>query len=222
MTRSGELWRRDPRAGALVIVFGIAIALFILLVAGLILMPLFVSVDETVSEGLRSLSSPALDTFFKAATWIADPLTMIVLTGGTGIALWATGRRTEAVLVVVTVAGGWLLGELFKEIFQRARPGLALARIPLPESYSFPSGHALAAIEYFGILSFIVILEAKRVSTRVWVSGLCIVAVLAISFSRVYLGVHWFGDILASWMLGAAWMVVTISTYFWFTGRSES
>jgi len=87
----------------------------------------------------------------------------------------------------------------------------------LPESYSFPSGHALAAMDYFGILGFIVVLEARKVSTRIWVSILCVVAILAVSFSRVYLGVHWFGDILASWFLGAAWMSVTILAYFWFT-----
>jgi undecaprenyl-diphosphatase len=211
------LWRRDPRPGVLVIVFGVAAAVFVLLVIGLISMPLFVSVDEAVSEAFRAVGGSLLDTLARIVTWVANPIPMLLLTAGTGVVLWLTGRRAEAVLLVVTVAGGWLLGELFKEVFQRARPGIELARVPLPESYSFPSGHALAAMEYFGTLAFIVILEAKKVSTRVWVAALCVVAIVAISFSRVYLGVHWFGDILASWFLGAAWMAVTISGYFWFT-----
>jgi undecaprenyl-diphosphatase len=217
LTKTGDLWRRDPRPGALVIVFGVAAAVFALLVIGLVAMPLFVSVDEVVSEVFRGLGGSLVDTMARGVTWFADPIPMVVLTTVTGLVLWVTGRRPEAVLLVVTVAGGWLLGELFKEILQRARPGLEFARIPLPESYSFPSGHATAAMEYFGTLGFIVILEAKKVSTRIWVSVLCIAAILAISFSRVYLGVHWFGDILASWFLGAAWMAVTISGYFWFT-----
>ena len=217
MARTGNLWRRDPRPGVLVIVFGVAAAVFVLLVIGLITMPLFVSIDEVVSEAFRSLGGSLVDTLARTATWFANPIPMVVLTTGTGLTLWFTGRRAESVLLVVTVAGGWLLGEAFKEVFQRARPGLELARIPLPESYSFPSGHATAGMEYFGTMWFIVMLEARKVSTRVWVSVLCAVAILAISFSRVYLGVHWFGDILASWFLGAAWMAVTISGYFWFT-----
>jgi undecaprenyl-diphosphatase len=180
-------------------------------------MPLFVSVDEAVSEAFRGLGGSLVDAFANVVTWVADPVPMIVLTTGTGLVLWLTGRRAEAVLLVVTVGGGWLLGELFKEVFQRARPGIEFARIPLPESYSFPSGHALTAMQYFGTLAFIVTLEAKKVSTRVWVTALCVAAIVTISFSRVYLGVHWFGDILASWFLGAAWMAVTISGYFWFT-----
>lgn len=217
MARTGNLWRRDPRPGVLVIVFGVAAAVFVLLVIGLITMPLFVSIDEVVSEAFRSLGGSFVDTLARTVTWFANPIPMVVLTIGTGVGLWFTGRRAESVLLVVTVAGGWLLGEAFKEVFHRARPGLEFARIPLPASYSFPSGHATAAMEYFGTMWFIVMLEAKRISTRVWVSVLCAVAILAISFSRVYLGVHWFGDILASWFLGAAWMTVTISGYFWFT-----
>lgn len=217
MNEKGNLWRRDPRPGVLVIVLGVAAAVFVLLVIGLITMPVFVSVDEYVSEAFRSFGGESIEAMARAVTSLADPIPMILLTGVTGIILFATGRRAEAILLVATVAGGYLLGELFKELFHRARPGIEFARIPLPESYSFPSGHALAAMEYFGILAFIVMLEAKRFSTRIWVGALCVVAILAISFSRVYLGVHWFGDILASWFLGAAWMAATIMAYFWFT-----
>ena len=180
-------------------------------------MPLFVSVDEAVSDLFRSFGGSLLDAVAQAATWIADPWPMVLLTGGTGLVLWITGRRAEAVLIVVTVAGGWLLGELFKEVFQRARPGIEFARIPLPESYSFPSGHALTAFLFFATIAFIVMLEAKTVATRVIVATVCFVLAALVSVSRVYLGVHWFGDILASWILGAAWMTLTISAYFWFT-----
>jgi undecaprenyl-diphosphatase len=217
VSNTGDLWRRDPRPGVLVIVFGVAAAVFALLVIGLIAMPLFVFVDEIVSEAFRSLGGSLTETLARGATLLGNGIPMVVLTTGTVLVLWFTGRRAEAGLLLVTVAGGWLLGELFKEVFQRARPGLEFARIPLPESYSFPSGHALAAVEYFGTLAFIVILEAKSVTTRVWVTVLCAIAILVVSFSRVYLGVHWFGDILASWFLGVAWMALTISAYFWLT-----
>ena len=218
----GDLWRRDPRPGALVIAGGVAVGLLIVLVAVILVMPAFTSLDATVSEWVRSIGADTLEPIFRDITRIADPVPMVVLIVGAGAILWALGKRPEAILLVVTVAGGWVLGEFLKEAVERSRPGLEFARIPLPDSYSFPSGHALAAFLFFATIAFIVMLEAKTVTTRILVAALCFVAAAAVSVSRVYLGVHWFGDILASWVLGAAWMTVTVSAYFWFTREEGS
>ena len=218
----GDLWRRDPRPGALVIVGGVAVGLLVILVAAILVMPAFTSLDARVSEWVRGIGTETLEPIFRDATRLADPVPMIILTVGAGALLWALGKRPEAVLLVVTVGVGWLLGEFLKEVVERSRPGLEFARIPLPDSYSFPSGHALAAFLFFATIAFIVMLEARTVTTRVLVAILCFVAAAAVSISRVYLGVHWFGDILASWVLGAAWMTVTVSAYFWFTREEGS
>lgn len=215
----GDLWRRDTTPGALVIVFGIGVTGFLLLALASIAVPGFVSFDEAFSGFVRSPDSSALDSVALWLTRIADLEVILSLTLGVALGLFMTKRRAEAALFLATVGLGTALGSLFKEVFQRLRPGLELARIPLPDSYSFPSGHALASFLFFGVLAFIVLLEAERLSTRAWVMVACGAMAIGIAFSRVYLGVHWFGDILASWMLGAAWMSVTVASYFWFTRR---
>jgi undecaprenyl-diphosphatase len=205
-----------------VIVFTVAAIALALLIAAIVLMPAFTSLDETVSEWVRGLGTETLTPIFSDITRVADPVPMVVLTVGAGALLWALGKRPEAILLVVTVGVGWFLGLVLKLIVERARPGIELARIPLPDSYSFPSGHASAAFLFFATIAFIVMLEAKTVTTRIIVAALCFIAAAAVSLSRVYLGVHWFGDVLASWVLGAAWMTVTVSAYFWFTREEGS
>jgi len=105
VTKKGNLWRRDPRPGVVVVVLGVATTVFIFLVVALAAMPLFVLLDEAISEAFRSLGGDTLETLALAATWIANPLPITVLTSVTGLVLWVTGRRAEAVLIVVTVAG---------------------------------------------------------------------------------------------------------------------
>jgi undecaprenyl-diphosphatase len=205
-----------------VIAGGVAAVLLVILVAAILVMPAFTSLDATVSEWVRGIGTETFEPIFRDITRIADPVPMVVLIVSAGAVLWALGKRPEAILLVVTVSVGWLLGEVLKELVERSRPGLEFARIPLPDSYSFPSSHALAAFLFFATIAFIVMLEAKTVTTRILVAVLCFIAAAAVSLSRVYLGVHWFGDILASWVLGAAWMTVTVSAYFWFTREEGS
>jgi len=216
-TERADLWRRDTTPGLLVMVFGAAFAGFVALVVAGLTVPAFVTADEAVSEAVRSIHSEVLEV---AAVWftrLGDIEVMFGLTTAVVLFLMFTKRKAEAGLFVATIVLGTALGSLFKEIFQRVRPGLDVARIPLPDTYSFPSGHALTSFLFFGTLTFLVMGEARRFSARATVAAVCFVLALGVAGSRVYLGVHWFGDIVASWLLGAAWMTATIGAYWWFT-----
>lgn len=100
----------------------------------------------------------------------------------------------------VAVLGAVALGWFFKEIFDRARPDI------WPElvnhfGASFPSNHSLYAVVVAGI--FLTNQPVKNLKT------LGIIAVLwclVMGFSRIYLGVHYFTDVLAGWALGIAWV----------------
>jgi len=212
-----DSWRKDPRAGVLVIVFGVAIVSFVLLVVAAMLFPSFAALDETASSAFASIDSDFLDSASRAFTRLGDIEIMMLLTALASVALWYTGRRPESILLAATVALGTGLGSLFKDIFERARPDFEYVRIPIPDTYSFPSGHALASFLLFSTIAFIVVLEAERFATRVWVTTALLTLGVFVGLSRVYLGVHYFGDVIASWMLGSAWMTVTVASYFWLT-----
>lgn len=221
MREQPRLWRRDPRPGALVIVFGVAAVAFFALVAALLLYRPFLAVDERFSAAVRGIDAPLVETVLSAGThlgdfWVATALTLVTC----GV-LWWRQRRAEALLLLVTVGVGALLGNLVREVVERARPGLELARIPLPETYSLPSGHALATFLFFGIVAFVGLMEARRLPGRVVILALCIAAAGLVALSRVYLGVHYLGDVIASWILGSAWLTFMVGVYFALTNGEE-
>jgi undecaprenyl-diphosphatase len=116
------------------------------------------------------------------------------------------GWRRGALLVLVTLAGAWALDTALKLSFGRARPRPFFDYYPAPESYSFPSGHALFAVCFFGGLAVLLThrLERRSLQTAVWVLALCII--LLIGASRVYLGVHYPTDVLGGFAVGVVWV----------------
>ena len=216
----GESWRRDPRAGVLVILAGVAAASLALLVAAILLAPAFVELDMVVSALVRDIAWPWVLPLARGATWVGSFWPMAVITVGTVLVLMRIGRRPEAITMLVAVIGGTLLGQLMKLLVERARPALDLARIPPLDSYSFPSGHALSSFLYLACLAFIILIDEQRLGRAVAVIVACVAAGFAIALSRVYLGVHYVGDIVGGWLLGSAWLsfVVLISAY-WGAGQ---
>lgn len=194
----------------MVIVAGVALLAFIGLAVAILLAPAFVRIDLVVSAAIRSIDVPGLDTVATIVTRVGDFWPMFILSALTGAWLWLRGRHTSALTLVFSVLSGTLFGSLMKSVFMRVRPALEVARIPIPETYSFPSGHALAAVLYFGSLVLLIMLHEKQLRRAVGASALCVLAAAAISMSRVYLGVHYLGDVIGSWLLGIAWLALVV------------
>jgi membrane-associated phospholipid phosphatase len=107
--------------------------------------------------------------------------------------------------LALSVPGCVLLNELLKYVFHRSRPTLEHPLVQLP-SYSFPSGHAVAATVFYG---FAAILLWSYIAPRVWrvvIGTAIVVVILMVGFSRVYLGAHYPTDVLAGFLEGVAWL----------------
>lgn len=215
--RQAGLLHADPRPGALVVAFGIATATFTALVAAVLLYRPFVAFDRGLSAAVRSMDVPALDATMRLVTDIGDFWVAAIATAVLAAVLLVVRRPAEAVFVAAGVGGGAALGDVLRVLIERARPGLEVARIPVPDTYSFPSGHALAAFLFFGVLFFVVALEARTFAARAWTLAACMAIAALVALSRVYLGVHWFGDVMASWIVGSGWLTLCAAAYFAFT-----
>ncbi len=129
------------------------------------------------------------------------------------VALWLLWRRLPrlALFVVVTMLGSSLLNGLVKAAVDRARPVL-----PDPVAHanglSFPSGHAQSAMVAASVL-LLVFLPALRGRWRTAAVTAGVVFVLAVGFARVSLGVHFVSDVIAGYVLGAAWVAVTTAAF---------
>ncbi|MDF1872324.1 phosphatase PAP2 family protein [Vannielia sp.] len=113
-------------------------------------------------------------------------------------------QRSSALFMGVAVMGGLLISNLAKTGFSRPRPDLVPHAVDAATA-SFPSGHSMmAAVTYLTIAVMIARVE-KRMRLKVFYFAAAIVVTVMVGLSRVYLGVHWPSDVLAGWMLGAAW-----------------
>jgi undecaprenyl-diphosphatase len=109
-----------------------------------------------------------------------------------------------AALLAITMVGMAALEVALKLAFHRPRPVAFFG--PTPSSYSFPSGHAMGSVCFYGILAAIL---AARACGRVAKSSIWTAAVLfvgMIGYSRIYLGVHYPSDVIAGYCAGAVWV----------------
>lgn len=166
-------------------------------------------INQVVLQALQSIRTPWSDHLMIYLSRLADgsmiyPLVLTVM-----LALaWQGHRRTTLY---------WLAAALFCLI---AAPLLKLGlQIPRPEvvsqppdSYAFPSGHTLNAVVIYGFLSVII---ARPLSLRWrWLPyALAALLATAVGLSRLYLGVHWFSDVIGSIALGLAWVAVLAMAY---------
>jgi membrane-associated phospholipid phosphatase len=127
----------------------------------------------------------------------------------------AIRRRSWTPIILVLAAGGGslLLTIAGKDIVGRARPDLADAVPPYETSPSFPSGHTLNAVAIAGILAYLLLLRQHRRATRVLSIAVAVVFAVTIGASRVYLGHHWFTDVLAAFFLSGAWLALVITAH---------
>jgi undecaprenyl-diphosphatase len=110
---------------------------------------------------------------------------------------------------VATMAGGAVLNGLLKLYYHRARPDSPLV---LAHGFSFPSGHSMGAMCFFGSLAYVIYFTIETHPVwRIAAAIACGLAALAIGASRIYLGVHYFTDVVAGYAAGLFWMAVCFS-----------
>ena len=165
--------------------------------------------DLNADNGLNALVAPhpglvaALKTI---AAFGGRPIMLWLIT--IAVVLLLIRRRTRlAIYLVVAGAGALLLDPSLKTLVGRLRP-IVEAPVATAPGNSFPSGHALGSMVTYGAL-LLVFLPAVRPRWRKAVIGFVAAIILAIGITRVALGVHYVSDVVAGWLLGAAWLGVT-------------
>jgi membrane-associated phospholipid phosphatase len=172
--------------------------------------------DELLGESLRSRTD-TLTALAVVVTELGSTTTMALLAAAVGIWSWRAGRPADAVLAVGAMAGGAAAFRGLKELLDRPRPPLD-GRLVHVGNESLPSGHATMAIVVIGTL--VVLAWAGHTPARrvVMVLGAAL-WVGAVGLTRIYLGVHWFSDVLAGWLVGGAWLALCVAGWSWWRAR---
>jgi membrane-associated phospholipid phosphatase len=185
---------------------------FIATLDGILDKGIIVTVDLNILRLFAALRDPANAAGFLALTYLGSWQIIIPL-GVAVLALFALFRRWRMALFLITsYAGGELISSVLKALIRRPRPGAEFALLA-QDTYSFPSGHAIAAFTFYGMLGYFIYRMVRRRSLKTLTAVLTIALVAAIGVSRVYLGVHWPSDVLAGWAIGLAFVGFLIALY---------
>jgi len=173
--------------------------------------------DQGALEGFRSNQSEWLDSAALAVTTLGGWAVAAALMASL-IALLVFARRRVDALVVLISAGPIVLGFLLKEVVGRARPDYFILGSE-PTSLSFPSGHALFAIVFGGLLIILAGDLVHPVKLRRAIQIGLALLILAVGASRVYLGFHYPSDVLGSYLFGAMALLGLVWLRNWFVSR---
>lgn len=166
--------------------------------------------DLRIINLLQILRTPSFNNAMLFITYLGK--WQIVAFGAMVIAIiFALLKRwRHLITLIASLAGGELFVWFTKNIIERPRPLLVNALTP-EASFSFPSGHSFVAVSFYGLLGYFVFRAVKNKLLKIFSVILTLLIIFIIGFSRVYLGVHWPSDVLASYASGGAWLTAIIT-----------
>lgn len=166
-----------------------------------------VAFDQAVRNAVHLVAGAGMTRLMRALSFFGGPIALAPI--GALIALWFfhRGWQRAAVLLVVTLIGAGLLDTVLKSGFRRARPDPFFG-YQLPQSYSFPSGHAMFGFCFFIVLAALLSPRLTDPSRRTAIWIFAVVVSFLIGLSRIYLGVHYPSDVVAGWGAGFVWVMI--------------
>ena len=168
--------------------------------------------DGAVRDAVHSWASPRLTWAMSGITQLGSTA-FLVCAGLLAVGLLAAvGRERAAVLLAGTALGSEALTQILKLVFHRARPE-AFFGLVSPATYSFPSGHAITACCFWGVLAGILAARSRSGWVRAGLWTLASALAALVGFSRVYLGVHYPTDVLAGYAVAVLWVAAVRAGY---------
>jgi undecaprenyl-diphosphatase len=172
-----------------------------------------VRIDRAVTGDLNTVVAPRpwLITVLRVLTAPGSPITAWVVLSTLTLALLIRRRLRLALYVAVTGLGAATLSPLIKQIVDRLRPVVDMP-VASAGGPSFPSGHALAATVWVGVV-LLVLLPVVPARHRRSAVAAGVALVVVVGLTRIALGVHFVSDVLAGWLIGTGWLLATATAF---------
>ena len=151
---------------------------------------------------LFKYKSDILTNIMKIITFLGSALSIILLT--VLLIIVVKGKRNK-ILILINVIVTTLLNQLLKNVFQRGRP---IDSIIEESGYSFPSGHSMVSMAFYGFLIYLV--YKSNIKYKGLIVGLLSVLIVLIGISRIYLGVHYPTDVIGGFTLSLSYLLLFI------------
>ena len=166
-------------------------------------------IDTTISNLIYKIRSNELDIFMKQITKFANTSTIIAFIIITIIILIKKVKNKKiAQLFLISITTNVILNQLMKFIVRRPRPINKLIEI---NGYSFPSGHAMISMMFYGFLIYLYYRLIKNEKLKIILITTHIILIILIGLSRIYLNVHYFSDVITGFLMSILHLFLIIS-----------
>ena len=163
--------------------------------------------------GSRSVQETARDFTSLGGTAVLALVTLV-----TAGFLALDGKKHMALFTGASVAGGMVMSNLLKDVFQRPRPEI-VPHIVYASNTSFPSGHSMLSAVTYLTLGALLARSHQRKALKAYFLVIAALLSVMVGVTRVYLGVHWPTDVLAGWTAGAVWALLCWLVAGWLQSR---
>lgn len=177
---------------------------------------IIINADLQANAWLSAWRNPAVVKIFLLVTLLGEVPTIIVLGLAVSVFLWLKHKKRDLIALWLTIFSSEGVAFVAKIIFHRPRP---LNAVVLETSASFPSGHATIAIAFYGFVAYLLVRDIKNKKIRALITLGSVILMLAIGFSRLYLGVHYVSDVVGGYLVGLLGLIIGIGFAEWRAGR---
>lgn len=166
------------------------------------------SFDKSVYKFISNFMHEPITNIVKILTNLGGAIFIIVTTI---IIVMVCKDKKYGIYIVTNLAIVTIINQIIKFMIHRPRPDILL-RLIEEHGYSFPSGHSMVSMAFYGLLVYFAYIKIENKYLK-WItcSFLCFI-VIAIGISRIYLGVHYASDVIAGFLLGIVYLYVFIRT----------
>ena len=160
-------------------------------------------IDEIINLLMVPIENPILTALSKITSIIFEPIILTIISFAIAIYFFKKNQKIKALILIGAMAFSGAVIKISKEIFQRTRPLNSLIQ---ETNFAFPSGHATIVVVFLGLITY---LFSKKDSKK-QMTIVTIFLILFIGFTRIYLRVHWFTDVIAGFILGSVILFTSI------------
>ena len=172
--------------------------------------------DLKITRAIQLINFPSFAWLMNLISWPGFGPQSMIITGLIVLLIYGFGLHWEAVMALIAAVISTAINVLVKDLIERPRPAADLVNVVARlNDYSFPSGHVMFYLGFFGFIGFLVFSLLKPSLKRSLLMALIGVPVVLIGVSRIYLGEHWASDVLGSYLLGTLTLVAIIYCYRW-------
>jgi undecaprenyl-diphosphatase len=169
------------------------------------------AIDNLFAQFLFSIRTNQVANSFFYFSKVGSLRVVIAVGSIAALVLLFQRKFIYVVALLISLAGSGITILLGKLYFHRVRPdGLSFYN---ETTYSFPSGHALIAVSFYGLLFYFIIRHSINYKLR-W-TIFSILFILFLGYSRLYLCVHYLSDVFAGYSLGFLWFLLAVSVVEW-------